>query len=688
MFNRTADYFAHGSRSLSPALQRLDPEQRLRLAKSSQKIGKLLGEMPVVDVVPSTPANANAVFMDQAHGTNSPLERKKAVKSKRKAPPVPVLRYKLPSTRPVSIVTEGSGKPTPRPRKAIPNSLDLVSSAMRVENTVSRYGYLETPITPDYLSPLTPISPLSPIVSSELHKRKLQSLRRLARTSRAFRGNATAEVAPPSLGQASEDMGNVKTYPDLYRMSTRQPRRSALVSGRRRSCSVGEPQRQSIADVLSVSSPDARTSYIVPLSASLAPYVVALGSPALSPAITSPPAMDDSPLQQQQSVAQAKAAILGTDAQRMESFRRGFRIHALPATPSTPLRAFASIKSPKAPYWVRSAYRPRDSTHGSIRRSQSRRGASRPPPTPRTMRRERRQGWGGEWKRGKMGAAVEKLKEVETKVAEPVVESALRQSGDKYSLHLVHRDISAGNILIRTGASRKTCTESEEVTITEGHIPSEGFLSDWRPLHRERTFRILLKVRDRLRELGTAIYLLLRHLSTQVQAGRDLVSVRCEAHHDVKSLGWIIIYAVYRHTLDSGKLDSAGFEALRDEFQRLYTGDSFQSLWARREVAIMRQDAGNMTRVNQLTYFKAGCRPLSLFLTLVWTLIKQCPGREDASDVPLQGDLWQEEIISIRKKWRAEKGIEEMFHKGERMTREQLLDAIDILLSALEHDEL
>ncbi|KAI0666499.1 hypothetical protein C8Q78DRAFT_1083100 [Trametes maxima] len=395
MFNRTADYFAHGSRSLSPALQRLDPEQRLRLAKSSQKIGKLLGEMPVVDVVPLYSGECQLL-----------------------------LRYKLPSTRPVSIVAEGSEKPTPRPRKAIPNSLDLVSPAMRAENTVSRYGYLETPITPDYLSPLPPVSPLSPIVSSDLHKRKLQSLRRLARTSRAFRGNATAELAPPSLGQASQDMDNVKTYLDLYCMSTRQPRRSQIVSGRRRSSSVGEPQRQSIADVLSISSPGPRASYIVPLSASIAPYVIALGSPALSPTLAFSAATDESPLQQQQSVAQAKAAILGTDAQRMENFRRGFRIHALPATPSTPLRAFASIKSPKAPYWVRSAYRARDSTHGSIRRSQSRRAASRPPPTPRTMRRERRQGWGGEWKRGKMGAAVEKLKEVDTKVAEPLVESA------------------------------------------------------------------------------------------------------------------------------------------------------------------------------------------------------------------------------------------------------------------------
>ncbi|KAI0666501.1 hypothetical protein C8Q78DRAFT_1083102 [Trametes maxima] len=272
---------------------------------------------------------------------------------------------------------------------------------------------------------------------------------------------------------------------------------------------------------------------------------------------------------------------------------------------------------------------------------------------------------------------------------------------------ILHRDISAGNILIRTVPSWEVCTDSEDITMGQECTSPEGFLSDFelasiatavtaqgenfKPAARS----VASLTRSRHDGLsGTPIFMacsLLNHLSNQAKSGKDLVYIRREAHHDVESFGWVIIYVVYRHTLDSGKLDSGEYEVLREEFKRLYSGDSFQSLWARREAAIMRRDADDMSGIEKLTYFleqKEGCRPLSLFLTLVWTLLKQCPGREDAPDDPVEGDAWKEKMISMRKKWRAEKGMEAMFHRGERMTHEQLLDAIDMLLSALKHDEL
>lgn len=56
-----------------------------------------------------------------------------------------------------------------------------------------------------------------------------------------------------------------------------------------------------------------------------------------------------------------------------------------PSSSKTPL------KSPQAPYWV---------------------GAKAQPKTPRTVRNERRQGWGGQWNMGNVGRVVDQLKEM------------------------------------------------------------------------------------------------------------------------------------------------------------------------------------------------------------------------------------------------------------------------------------
>ncbi|KAI0828481.1 hypothetical protein BC628DRAFT_1337653 [Trametes gibbosa] len=477
-YNRAAaDYLLHGPRSFSPALQNLDPEQRLRLAKSSQKIGKMLGQMPTIDVMPASPGADSLASTTMSFEVRPLTIRKKGGKSKRKLPPppAPVMRYRLPPVNTWNILVEDEEEVDPAPRRPIPAALNLDSPGTTVaknRQSVFPYGYMNrTPLTPEYLSPLTPISPLSPIKTPDIHEHRMQTLRRLARMSRAFRDTIVEELAvPPANAAATPEVHNVKTYLDLYRMSVCPRRRSHMPpAGRRRSRSVGgELQRRS---VLSVYSAGTRTSFVVPPSPSTGrhgergSYIIALGfpsaaSPSPSPfpsstptptcvshrlprtpfsAPSTPPAhgrlLDDSPLQQQQSVAQAKAVILGSDAQFMDSFRRGFQIRTrrrasgkrVPGgtTTTTPsvvvvVSPFAGgAKSPKVPYWVRSASRAGGSGHvsaggsGGVGGSRRRRaGVSRPPPTPRTMRKERRQGWGGEWR--KMGVMVEKLREMET----------------------------------------------------------------------------------------------------------------------------------------------------------------------------------------------------------------------------------------------------------------------------------
>lgn len=101
-------------------------------------------------------------------------------------------------------------------------------------------------------------------------------------------------------------------------------------------------------------------------------------------------------------IEKAKEAIIDSDAQRMAEFRVGFRsnrpvelkLAPFPPPsgplPSPPLpTALLAIQSPRAPYWVKPILAPR---------------------TPRTIRTERRQGWGGEWV--SLGEMVVQLKQL------------------------------------------------------------------------------------------------------------------------------------------------------------------------------------------------------------------------------------------------------------------------------------
>lgn len=84
-----------------------------------------------------------------------------------------------------------------------------------------------------------------------------------------------------------------------------------------------------------------------------------------------------------ESMTQAKLAILGDDAQRMARFRMSFKPRPLDLTfdweetPMSPAQPTAlEVRSPRAPYWVKPVVVPK---------------------TPRTLRTEKRQGWGGKW---------------------------------------------------------------------------------------------------------------------------------------------------------------------------------------------------------------------------------------------------------------------------------------------------
>ena len=142
MFNRTAEYLAHGSRSLAPPFHKLHPEQRQRLEKSSKKVGKVLGQMPIIDILPASPVRETAPLKPSLEGEKP----KKGTKGKRKLPAAPILRYKItPAPRPptptATTMLQVPGE-AEKSRRSVPYSLNLAVPVWRSEDSpMSPFGY-------------------------------------------------------------------------------------------------------------------------------------------------------------------------------------------------------------------------------------------------------------------------------------------------------------------------------------------------------------------------------------------------------------------------------------------------------------------------------------------------------------------------------------------------------------------
>ncbi|KAI1792331.1 hypothetical protein LXA43DRAFT_1007649 [Ganoderma leucocontextum] len=313
------------------------------------------------------------------------------------------------------------------------------------------YVLYSTPQDTLFLGPLSPMSPFSPIETFNSLEQQYQELRQLACISRGFHNTVVEEI--PSVAEAVEQIKKVSSYLDLYRVAN-QSRRDVDATGavtdlntvhtaytdatnpddaytayiayapvsahhRRRSVSFSQVPRPSMlsnglyrphsASVQSFDGPG-RYTLVIKIPSPFGPsfssstanstrmsrsrtFVLDTPQTAKRDMLLETPRDDTCPLQQQQREARVRAALeaIGDSA---------------PPPAPAPLIA---AQTPRGPYWVRQSYR--ISGQGSVRR---RRSSIRVPPTPLTVRRERRQGWGGEWKSGKLGAAVEELMEIKT----------------------------------------------------------------------------------------------------------------------------------------------------------------------------------------------------------------------------------------------------------------------------------
>ena len=80
MLNRTAGTIGRNAATtpLSPTLMRLEPEQRARVLKSGQKIGRMLGATPVIDVVSPGKSARTPLTTPRSALTASVLDGKRA----------------------------------------------------------------------------------------------------------------------------------------------------------------------------------------------------------------------------------------------------------------------------------------------------------------------------------------------------------------------------------------------------------------------------------------------------------------------------------------------------------------------------------------------------------------------------------------------------------------------------------
>ncbi|KAH9913733.1 uncharacterized protein B0H18DRAFT_960196, partial [Fomitopsis serialis] len=449
---------------------------------SGQKVNKMLGATPVIDVVSpgksaltpiSTPRSAlNASVLD---GKRAPLRAFTA--------PSPARRVHIATTRadtydnglksPVLQITVTSpsnenqdasahtSKTTNAGRgirrKKVPAALPL-NQASRTEAlplSPFRYATLKAVKAPS-LSPVAPFSPFSPITVKKVEESKVEKLQNLEKLAQYSAVGIPQEMIYPSFGQVEEKTEQITCFLDLYRMGTmgqsdrrghraphqaagRANSRSSTGSMKRRSRSAGD--FYSVTDALALESPSfgARMNSQLHAASVLSPVgtnsaFLAPPEPVLSAGRASFTSALFSPSIYSQFSARSAEFPLSPEL-RMATFRTRFGVRplefALPVTPlplpmgplpSPPMSPAppAEVRSPRVPYWVKSSYRPRDSTHAlelvnmrydpeGKRRSAKRKTVL---PTPTTQRFERRMGWGGEWNQGGMANWVDSLKQL------------------------------------------------------------------------------------------------------------------------------------------------------------------------------------------------------------------------------------------------------------------------------------
>ncbi|KAM5544010.1 hypothetical protein V8D89_002627 [Ganoderma adspersum] len=195
------------------------------------------------------------------------------------------------------------------------------------------------------------------------------------------------------------------------------------------------------------------------------------------------------------------------------------------------------------------------------------------------------------------------------------------------SYGILHRDVSAGNILIDVDASYKATTatgEPGEGIVSEDRDPqnASGFLSDWEfawlpqhvldvantnsaePQPDEPDMDIKITPGDIL--TGTPIFFA-TELLIGLKEKRPVVRTRV---HDLESFEWVILYAAYEHSIESAgngtKEAKERVPMLMKEFQTIFTAIDPSALASNRELLLAwpgHPTADLFVKIKELTSF-------------------------------------------------------------------------------------
>ncbi|PIL26920.1 hypothetical protein GSI_10058 [Ganoderma sinense ZZ0214-1] len=148
---------------------------------------------------------------------------------------------------------------------------------------------------------------------------------------------------------------------------------------------------------------------------------------------------------------------------------------------------------------------------------------------------------------------------------------ALVAHRDLCSLGILHRDISAGNILIRLNPVKleEGKFEEREMDIEK----TEGFLTDFEfaSLPRSESEGPQTVRGDQM--TGTVAFMASSLLRDIWNAKPGEAVSRTEAQ-DIESFAWVFVYVVYKHALENFKMKQDEKKALKDEFDRYFPGRS------------------------------------------------------------------------------------------------------------------
>lgn len=124
------------------------------------------------------------------------------------------------------------------------------------------------------------------------------------------------------------------------------------------------------------------------------------------------------------------------------------------------------------------------------------------------------------------------------------------------------------------------------------------------------------------------IYALHGDVAPEKNVGNSGIWATRAVEHDLESFYWVILYVVYRHTVEDEALratDLATHETIKEEFGRLFSALNPGELAQERRLLLLVDDVldpGGMQSL--LEYMERHCPPLSGLLLALWRDLREC----------------------------------------------------------------